>query len=219
MGDCCTPRGYRRVFSEKSAAGAVARYRKKGLDRTSRRVADLLIAAGVEGATVLEVGGGVGTVQIELLRAGARRAVSVELTPTYETAALELLHEEGLEGRVERKVVDFVQVADEVERADIVVMNRVVCCYPEMAQLVRAAAGRTGGLLVMTFPKRMWWTRALLAAANFAFRVTRQEFQIFLHRPERIRAAAQLEGLTSQADRVGFFWEIAALDRLPAAAP
>jgi magnesium-protoporphyrin O-methyltransferase len=71
VSDCCTPHGYRQIFSEKSAHAAAKRYRKKGLDKTSRRIVDLLLAHGVEGRTVLEVGGGVGAVQIELLRAGA----------------------------------------------------------------------------------------------------------------------------------------------------
>jgi hypothetical protein len=32
------------------------------------------------------VGGGIGVIQIELLRAGITRAVNIELTPTYEEA-------------------------------------------------------------------------------------------------------------------------------------
>src|SRR5690242_15766148 len=107
MSDCCTPRGYRRVFSEKSARAEARRYRRKGLDATSRRIFDVLRAQGVEGRTVLEVGGGIGALQIELLKAGAERAVSVELTPTYEEVAAELLEQNGLSDRVERRVADF----------------------------------------------------------------------------------------------------------------
>lgn len=217
MSDCCTPRGYRQIFSEKSAHAAAKRYRKKGLDPTSRRIVDLLLDHGVEGRTVLEVGGGIGAVQIELLRAGAGRAVSVELTPTYEEAASTLLREVGLADRVERRVVDFVEAGIEVEAADIVVMNRVICCYPDMPKLAGAAADRTRGLLVMSFPKMRWWTRLLVAGGNFAFRVARREFQVFLHSPEGIRGTAELHGLRVQMDRPGLFWEIAALERPTAA--
>src|SRR5438094_6060032 len=83
LSDCCTPRGYRTIFSEKSARSEAKRYRRKGLDRTSRRIADLLGERGVEGRTLLEVGGGIGAIQIELLKAGLTRATNVELTPTY----------------------------------------------------------------------------------------------------------------------------------------
>jgi predicted methyltransferase len=87
VSDCCTPKGYRTIFSEKSAQAEVKRYRRKGLDKLSRRVAELVKERGVEGRTMLEVGGGIGAIEIELLRAGATRAVNVELTPTYEEAA------------------------------------------------------------------------------------------------------------------------------------
>src|SRR4030088_944219 len=135
MTDCCTPRGYRRIFNEKSAHAAARRYRKKGLDATSRQIVDLILERGVEGPRVLEGGGGIGAIQVELLRAGASRAVSIELTPTYEEAASNLLRELGLADRVERKVVDFAEAGTEFEGADIVVMNRVICCYPDMPKL------------------------------------------------------------------------------------
>lgn len=208
MSDCCTPRGYRRIFSEKSAYAAARRYRRKGLDGPSRRIVDLLIAAGVEGKSVLEVGGGVGAIQLELLRAGASRATSVELTPTYEAAAAGLLAEHGVADRVERRVVDFVEAGAEVDSADIVVLNRVVCCYPDMPRLVGAAAQHARGLLVLTFPKRRWWTRALLVIGNAGFRITRREFHVFIHPPSQIREVAEANGLEVQSDRPGLFWEV-----------
>src|SRR5689334_14712378 len=135
MSDCCSPKGYKWVFSERSARGEAKRYRRKGLDGTSREIVDYVKAQGVGGQTVLEVGGGIGAVQIELVKAGAESAVSVELTPTYERVAAELLAETGLQGRVRRQVTDFVEAAPGVEAADIVVLNRVVCCYHDMPRL------------------------------------------------------------------------------------
>src|SRR5205823_5329238 len=107
MTDCYSPKGYRWVFSERSARAEAKRYRRKGLDSTSRRIVDFLKTQGVEGRTVLEIGGGVGSIQIELLKAGASHATSVELTPTYEEIAVGMLHEAGLVDRVDRTVMDF----------------------------------------------------------------------------------------------------------------
>ncbi|HYM65823.1 MAG TPA: methyltransferase domain-containing protein, partial [Patescibacteria group bacterium] len=132
MTDCCSPKGYRWVFSERNARSEADRYRRQGLDRTSRRIVDLLRRRGVEGRSVLEIGGGVGGVQIELLKAGASRVVSIELTPTYEGAAQDLLRESGLQDRVDRRIADFAEAEAEVAGADIVIMNRVICCYPDM---------------------------------------------------------------------------------------
>ncbi len=201
------------MFSEKSARAATRRYRAKGLDVTSRRIVNLLLERGVEGSTVLEVGGGIGAIQIELLRGGASHAVSVELTPTYEGAASTLLREIGLQDRVERKVMDFVEGAAQVEAADIVIMNRVVCCYPDMPRLTGAAADRTRRVLVMSFPKERWWTRLLLSLGNLGLRLARREFRAFLHPPDRILRTAEQHGLRTLVDRPGLFWEVAALER------
>ena len=213
MSDCCTPKGYRQIFSEKNAVGEAKRYRRKGLDGTSRRILDSIRDRGVEGKTLLEVGGGIGAIEIELLKAGMARAVNVELTPTYETAAGELLVEAGVSDRVERRVMDFAEAGADVDAADIVVMNRVICCYPDMPKLAGAAADRTRGILVMSFPNRRWWTRLGLTLANFGFRVIRLQFRVFLHPPALILAAVEGRGFTTRFNQPGLIWQVVALDR------
>ncbi|HET9781896.1 MAG TPA: methyltransferase domain-containing protein [Candidatus Dormibacteraeota bacterium] len=213
MSDCCTPRGYRWVFSERSAQSQANRYRRRGLDGPSRRIVDYLKKRGVEGRTLLEVGGGIGAVQLELLKAGAARATSIELTPTYERVASELLAEAGLTDRVERRVMDFAQSSGQVADADIVIMNRVVCCYPDMPRLTAAAAAHARQTLVMTFPKHNWWTRAGLGAGNALLWLMRREFHIFVHRPADIIATSRSHGLHPAVDDSGFLWKLAALHR------
>ena len=213
MSDCCTPKGYRQIFSERGARQQARDYRRSGLDGTSRQIVDLLKARGVEGLTLLEVGGGIGAIQIELLKAGLSRAVSVELTPTYEDSAAELLREAGLQDRVERKVMDFVGAAAEVAAADIVVMNRVVCCYPDLPRLESAAADHARQILVMSFPKERWWSRIAVWMANVGMAMTRREFRIFLHPVAQIAAIAESRGMTRAVSQAGVFWEISMLQR------
>jgi Methyltransferase domain len=213
VSDCCTPKGYRWVFSERSARMEAKRYRRRGLDGTSRRIVDFLRKHGVEGRTVLEIGGGIGAIQIELLKAGAARATSIELTPTYEQVADQLLSEAGLAGRVERKVMDFAQSADQVEGADIVVMNRVLCCYHDMPRLAGAAADHARQTLVMTFPRRALWLRAGLGIGNGLLWLTRRQFHLFVHRPSEIMATSQRHGLQPLLNEAGLMWTLAALSR------
>jgi magnesium-protoporphyrin O-methyltransferase len=213
MADCCSPKGYRSIFSKKRAHAEARRYRHRGLDRTSRRIAELLKQHGIVSRTLLEVGGGIGAIQIELLRAGITRAVNIELTPTYEEAAQGLLREAGLEDRVERRVMDFAEPTGAVEAADIVIMNRVICCYPDMPKLAGAAADHAREVLVVSFPKERWWTRAVISLGDLALRVARQQFQVFLHPPDKIIATAERHGLKSVSNQTSFFWEVASLRR------
>jgi hypothetical protein len=213
VSECCSPKGYRWVFSERSARAEAKRYRRKGLDSTSRRIVDFLVAQGVEDRTVLEVGGGIGAIQIELLKAGASRATSVELTPTYEDEARGLLEEAGLADRVDRKLMDFAQEAGQVAPADVVIMNRVICCYPDMPRLAGAAAGHARQVLVMSYPRYMWWTRIGLGMGNAMLRLLRREFHIFVHRPDRIIATSRAQGLEPVLDQSGLLWTVAGLRR------
>ncbi len=68
---CCRPESYGAFFSEKGARRALRRYRKRGLDPLSDRIASVVRERGVRGATVLEVGGGIGA--LEGARAAAAR--------------------------------------------------------------------------------------------------------------------------------------------------
>jgi cyclopropane fatty-acyl-phospholipid synthase-like methyltransferase len=109
-------------------AKRMARYRKRGLDKTSRRMVELLKQAGVQDATVLEIGGGVGEIHLEVLRGGAASETNLELSPAYDAQAARLLAEAGLANRVHRRLVDIAADPTAVEPADIVVLHRVVCC-------------------------------------------------------------------------------------------
>jgi hypothetical protein len=213
MGDCCTPKGYRQIFSERGAQAQARDYRRNGLDATSRRIVDLLKERGVEGLTLLEIGGGIGALQIELLKAGASRAISVELTPTYEASAAELLREARLEDRVERRVMDFVDAGAEVLPADIVVMNRVVCCYPDLQRLEGAAADHALRTLVISFPKERRWTRLVIWMANAGMALTRRQFRLFLHPASQIWATAESRGLERAISRPGVLWEVTVMQR------
>ena len=186
------------------------RYRRRGLDPTARR---LFEATRGKGATVLEIGGGVGELEIELLRAGATHATNVELTPVYDNEAEQLLQEAGLEGRAERRYGDIVRKPDLAESADVVVMHRVVCCYPDMPALVGAAAEKARSALALSFPRDTWWMRLFARGFNAWRRLRRDEFRFFVHPPAGIVAAARAHGLHVTREHEGRVWRMAALER------
>jgi magnesium-protoporphyrin O-methyltransferase len=218
MSGCCGPRGYEEVFSDKSARGDAVKYRRKGLDTTARRIVDWLVAQDVSDATVLEIGGGVGAIQIELLRAGAARATNVEIVGTYEEAARDLLREHSLEDRVERLIFDFAADGD-VGPADIVVMHQVICCYPDMARLVSAAATHAGRYLALTFPPDRWWWHLFALQYNFWERINARCFRGYVHDTKAILATARAAGLRPVLERKGLIWQIAILERAVGARP
>jgi Methyltransferase domain len=208
---CCQPGGYERMFSAKQARLDADRYRKRGLGGTSRHLVEL--AGDVSGETVLEVGGGVGAIELDLLAAGADRATNVELSGEYEEEAEKLLAERGLTERVDRRVADF--VTEPVEPHDVVVMHRVVCCYPDVDRLMGVAAAHTRRRLLLTYPRDRVWTRVGMRAINFFMRLSGSDFRAFVHPVARMEAAARREGLAlERREEQGLIWENAAYARV-----
>jgi 2-polyprenyl-3-methyl-5-hydroxy-6-metoxy-1,4-benzoquinol methylase len=189
------------------------RYRKRGLDRTARHMVEFLQSRGLGGTTVLEVGGGIGEIQLELLKRGAERTVNLELSPGYEQEAALLAREAGVDGRVERRIHDIAVDPADVEPADIVVLHRVVCCYPDYERLLGAAADHAQRLLVFSHPPRNPISRAILATQNLGFRITRREFRTFAHPPPAMLAVLERHGLRPVFTHRGIPWQVAGLER------
>jgi hypothetical protein len=210
---CCPPKGYTSVFSKRAARRDARRYRRDGLDDTAQEMVGFLRDRGIEGASILEIGGGVGAIQLELLKAGADHALNVELSPEYEEEGTELAREAGVAERSERRLGDVVVQPELAGPADAVVMHRVVCCYPDYDALVGAAAERAKRYLVMSFPRPRLLIRAGMGAVNLFARLVRWEYRTWVYPPEALVAAAERHGLTLAAESSGRIWQVAALER------
>jgi SAM-dependent methyltransferase len=212
VSDCCSlPRGYDKLFGEKTARRDLKRYRKRGLDDTGERLVEFLRGRGVEGLSVLEIGGGIGALEAELLKAGAAQAVNYELSPSYEPYARELWREAGVEERAEYRLGDVTQ--NGVGPADAVVMHKVVCCFPDAEALVGAAADRARRYLVMSFPRERRLTRIGFGGLNLVSRLLRWEYRSFIHPIAEILGAAERRGLKPVHEHRGLIWQVAAFER------
>ena len=210
---CCNAHGCDGFFTPRMAKRAAERYRKKGIDKTATRMLAFLEQQGIEGATVLEIGGGVGDLQIELLKRGAARTLNLELSPGYDEEATRLVHEAGVTGRAERRLHDIAADPGGVEPADVVVLNRVVCCYPDYERLLSAAADHAHRLLVFSYPPRNALSRLLLGAENLLFRLRGREFRTFAHPPARMLTAVEERGLACAYTHRPVVWQIAGFER------
>ena len=211
MGGCCEPSGYDDLFGARFSRHLAKRYRKRGLDRTAGRIVEFLTAQSVEGATVLEIGGGVGDLHLELLRRGAARATNLELVDAYEKDAAALAAEAGVADRVTRRRLDLVTAPDAVEPHDIVVLHRVVCCYPDHRRLLGVAAQHATRLLVFSHPPRNVMNRLLCLAENLTFRIRRTAFRTYLHDPAALAVSAEQGRLRTSFHHRGLAWHVVGL--------
>jgi hypothetical protein len=214
MAGCCNRRGCDDFFGDRFARRVAKRYRKRGLDKTSRRIVGFLERAGLEGATVLEIGGGVGEIQLELLEHGAASAVNLELSPAYDAEAHRLLREAGIdETRLDRRQHDIAEDPEGVESADLVVLHRVVCCYPDYARLLGAAASHARRALVFSHPPRNLTSRAFIRLQNLGLRLAGKQFRAFAHPPEAMLDVCRAHGLSPTFAHSGAVWQVQGLSR------
>jgi hypothetical protein len=214
MAGCCPSGDYPRVFNRRFAGRLARRYRKRGLDKTAHTMVEFLQELGIQGSSVLEIGGGVGEIQIELLKAGAARAQNLELSPAYQNQARELAGQAGLQGRIDWRIHDLAQDPGAVEPADLVVLHRVVCCYPDYQRLLAAAADHAGRALVFSYPPGNALSRAFCVVFNLVMRLTRSSFRGFAHPPGAMLGVLEDHGLRRTFQRRSRIWQVAGLERV-----
>ena len=140
-------------YAGRDAPKDLVAWRAQGLRPTTQELIDAIRAEGVEGATVLDVGAGVGGVHVALLEAGAARAIDVDASRDYQAAAREEATRRGLVDRVTYHYGDVVELAAELPPADIVTLDSVICCYPYLPALITAVMSVSPRLVGLTYPR------------------------------------------------------------------
>jgi magnesium-protoporphyrin O-methyltransferase len=200
-------------FGEATARRELRAYRRRGPERTTRWLIEGLTGRGVADLTVLDIGAGVGAVHLELLRAGASAAVDVDGSPAYVAAARDEAARQGVADRVSHRAGDFVELAPSVEPADLVALDRVVCCYPDMAALVRLSVERARRRYGLVYPRDGWWVRAGGAVLNGLARLVRRRTRAYIHRTADVDAIVRAAGLAPVFRRSTLFWQVVVYER------
>lgn len=203
---CCQCQGIELEFNRKAAAAELRQFRSHGPAKTTRMLIDALKTERIEGLTLLDIGGGVGAIQHELLKAGVSRSTNVEASSAYIDAAKAEAERLGHRDRVSHHHGDFIHLAPEIIPADIVTLDRVVCCYPDMPTLVGLSSARAKKLYGLVFPRDTWWNHAGLRILNLVRWLRRNPFRVFVHRPEAVDALIRANGLERRFHRQTFIW-------------
>lgn len=207
MSGCCRAGPCEELFDARIAAWDLRRYKRSGLGKMERNMLQSVPARTLAGARVLEIGGGIGALQAELLRRGAKSGEVVELVAAYAPFAAQLAALLGLEGRTSFRVVDVLGSPQAVTPADVVLLNRVICCSAEGLDLTAAAAGLTRGSLLLSFPRDSRFARWLSRVQHALFRVLGRQFRFYVHPEHEVIAAAEAQGLTLVQRERGVVWE------------
>ena len=210
---CCQCQGAESVFSGWYVRRELRRYRRSGPRPTTRILIDALKAEGADGATILDIGGGIGALHHGLLEAGATRATEAEAATAYLEAASDEAKRQGHAGRVDYRHGDFVSLANELEPAEIVALDRVICCYPDMDALVTLSVGKARRLYGLVYPRDVWWTKMGHRFLNFLLRLTGNPFRVFVHPTRSVDALVRGAGFRRLFQHDTMSWQVVVYGR------
>ncbi len=176
------------------------RFRLFGFEKTQQQLIAGIRAAGIDNASLLEIGCGVGQLHQHLLQQGASTAVGVEISPRMLEEARRQATQSGLNDRTRYLPGDFVELADTLEDADVAILDKVVCCYPEPERLLEATLSRTRRVIALTYPRDRRLTRAGVAVLARIMKWLGSDFRPYVHDPDDIRRWITRRGFVLQPE-------------------
>lgn len=206
-GNCCEITD--NAFSEAEARSELKSYSRNGPPKQTQLILESIRSLGLKNADLLDIGGGIGAIHHELLEDVAREATHVDASSAYLKEAKAEAARRGHSERVNFIYADFTDVAADLPKADIVTLDRVVCCYPDFHSLLKAAADHSRKALALTYPREIWYMRIGLKVANFFQRLRKDPFRVFLHPISDMDSLIKREGFERVAIRRLFVWEMA----------
>jgi len=158
------------------------KYKSKGLTASTEVLLGLLTEKGLVGKTVLDIGCGTGFFALETLRQGASSCMGVDLSSAAIHEANEFAKESGLQDRARFEVADAASIQ---HAADIVVMDKVLCCYPDADSLLKTASSSSSDLLGFVVPRDEGLMRPVMRIGtgliNLVEMLRRTGFRLYLH--------------------------------------
>lgn len=211
--NCCQCQGMEEQFNQKLAERELQKYRKKGPGKPTRILLEAIQTSGVEGLTLLDIGGGVGAIQSELFKSGLSQATEVEGSSAYLEAAKKEAERQGYLDEVNFIQGDFVEMVKEIPSADIVTLDKVICCYPDLQTLVGLSSQKAGKIYGVIYPVDTWWMKFGVRIPNFFFKIKHNPFRLYIHPTQAIEALIRKSGLKRKFYCKLFMWHVAVYQR------
>jgi len=211
--NCSQCQGIEELFNQEFVSKELASYRRKGPNKPTRFLIDALKKEGIQGSSLLDIGGGVGAIQHALLDAGVKNAIDVDASKAYLNAAQEEAQQRGFSERVRFQYGDFVDIASQIPPVDIVTLDRVICCYPDMENLVRLSIERARKMYGLVYPRDIWWMKIGIKIINFICRMQKNPYRGFFHPTRAVEAIVSNNGFKRRFTRRTLAWQVVVYSR------
>jgi len=206
MSCCCPHSNSANRFFSFFASRYRRRFEKKGFEPSQKQLLEGLQQAGYRDAKVLEIGSGVGHLHQTLLEQGAASAVGIDLASRMVDEAQHWAEERKLAGRTAYLEGDFMEIHESLSGADVTVLDKVVCCYPDADGLVHASLKKTNRVYALTYPRNRWYIRTMMRISAFMLKLVRSDFRPYVHDPEVIEKWITETGFSKAYQNNNMVW-------------
>lgn len=196
------------LFSQRIAQRELWRYRKSGPRQTTRLLLHSIAPPENQAMTLLDIGSGIGAIPHELLSSGLARAMMVEASTAYLRMSEDEAVRRGHCDRLAYHHGDFVELISTLPDADIVTLDRVICCYPDMDKLVEASVSKAKHIYGLVYPRERWATRIGVALVNLALSLRGGVFRTYIHSSDAVEAIVQRHGFHRSSYARTFLWQV-----------
>ncbi|MFX1510164.1 MAG: hypothetical protein ACFFBR_07680 [Promethearchaeota archaeon] len=205
---CCQRQVLETTFDRTVAETELKQYREKGMTPTTRLLVNALKTLGVKGKTLLDIGGGIGVIQHELLKSGLQHSINVEASMAYISATQEEGERQGHADRISHHHGDFIDLVTTISPTDIVTLDKVICCYDDWQTLVKQSASLARTHYGLVIPQTNLLSRLSIGLENFSLWMRRHSFRTFIHPVDAIDTLLHSLGFKQHLQQNTMLWHV-----------
>lgn len=203
-----------KFFDAKGALKELRHYYKKGPTGTAKALLEALSKLNKEDKTLLDIGGGIGVLQWEFLKQGAKSTTDIDASVGYLDLVGSLAKEYKYESQTTFLVGDFNDFNDQLTSFDFITLDKVVCCYPDYELILNNASQKTDQYLALSFPISNVISRSINLFVRLYFKIKKSEFRTYIHPSKKMKSLIKNAGFEEVHSGISFPWHIKVYKKL-----
>lgn len=211
--NCCKDDVIEKQFDKHRVANRVNQYNSKGISKETKILVDSLKSIGIDGYSLLDIGCGIGSIGIELLKSGLATVENIEASSSYLESAKTESKKRNFSDKTYFTYGNFVEIAESVSAADIVTLDKVICCYDELEPLVKLSCAKTVKHYGVIYPRDSWWAKAAIGFENLMRKIKGNTFRVFVYPSEKVDRLIKEQGLRRVFYKAMMVWQIVIYSR------
>ena len=206
MSSCCSA-VYQNKFDAQRAQKELIEYHEMGPKKTSQPLVAAVQQLPLDNCSVLDIGGGIGVQSFAALERGAAFSTHIDISQAYCQTFLNEAERQGLQDKVSSQQGDFLEVAPQLDPADLVVLDKVICCYKDYEMLVKQSVAKAGKWYAFTLPRDVWWVRWVHGTEQFFKRRKPNYFPSFVHPTTDVEQMVREAGFVKKSETTQREWQ------------